>query len=617
MKNIHKIIFASFFLVLWGCDKDKFADLNSDPSTISTPDLRFSMTSAISQMYENDYTTWYYNNCQYVYPWSQATVAGTGNSSTFVEMGPASSFNIYSVLFPQTLDVRTRIDAMGATEKASYQSMRAITYPIQILPALFNTDNYGSLIYSEAGLAPYTNPPLLTPKFDTQSALYTTWLKELNDAITVLGASQNQVTLGTQDLVYGGDYTKWAKFCNLLKLKIAARLVNTDLQKALTIASEVANSSVGYMNDLSDDCVFQKGPKYYGTGNDANCGYGGKNLISFLVANKDPRVRFIFEKNSFNAEVVQAFLDAGKALPPYVAQFANIDSNNKFTGWKAPGEPWVRYYGVPVSPDQRELASNNIYFNQTELYKISVGGSQKTYSATSLLSEKQIRTSYDFTYPTKPGGRVIQLKDNDPGLNVILGTSAETNLLLAEFKLRGANLPKTAQEYLNRGVELSAKRMDALAKNNQMPYYDGDPVYTNVDDAANGATKLRSNEVADLLAQPICNLATDGLEKVYIQQYINYMMTPGDLWATVRRSGIPKKSSSYLAWENFNSGGKELSVPRRFVITTPGADDINYQNKLDAITEQGFTSGVNDPVILNTQRLWFDKQNPSYGAGPK
>ena len=617
MKNIHKIIFASFFLVLWGCDKDKFADLNSDPSTISTPDLRFSMTSAISQMYENDYTTWYYNNCQYVYPWSQATVAGAGNSSTFVEMGPASSFNIYSILFPQTLDVRTRIDAMGATEKASYQAMRAITYPIQILPALFNTDNYGSLIYSEAGLAPYTNPPLLTPKFDTQSALYTTWLKELNDAVTVLGSSQNQVTLGIQDLIYGGDYTKWAKFCNLLKLKIAARLVNTDLQKALTIASEVANSSVGYMNDLGDDCIFQKGPKYYGTGNDANCGYGGKNLINFLVSNKDPRVRFIFEKNSFNAEVVQAFLDAGKALPPYVAQYVNVDSNNKFTGWKAPGEPWVRYYGVPVSPDERELAANNIYFNQTELYKISVGGSQKTYSATSLLSEKQIRTSYDFTYPTKPGGRVIQLKDNDPGLNVILGTSAETNLLLAEFKLRGANLPKTAQEYLNRGVELSVKRMDALAKNNQMPYYESDPVYTNVDEAANGATKLRSNEIADLLAQPACNLATDGLEKVYIQQYINYMMTPGDLWATVRRSGIPKKSSSYLAWENFNSGGKELSVPRRFVITTPGADDINYQNKLNAITEQGFTSGINDPVILNTQRLWFDKQNPAYGSGPK
>lgn len=617
MKNLNKLIFALFFLVLWGCDKNEFADLNSDPSTISTPDLRFSMTSAITQMYENDYTTWFYNNFMYVYPWSQVSAVGSGNSSTFVEMGAASSFNIYSVLFPQTLDVRDRIDNMGATEKASYQAMRAITYPIQILPALYNTDNYGSLIYTEAGLAPYTNPPLLTPKYDTQSTLYTTWLKELDQALTVLASAQNQVTLGSQDLIYGGDFTKWAKLCNLLKLRIAARLVNQDQAKALSIAAEVGSSSVGYMNSLTDDAIFQKGPKYYGTGNSVGAGYGSKNLIDFLVSNRDPRVRFIFEKNSFNAEVVQAFLDAGKALPPYVAQYVNVDANNKFTGWKSPGEPWVRYYGIPLSPDQREIAANNIYFNQSELYKINVNGVLKTYSATSLLSEKQIRTTYDFTYPTKPGGRVIELKDNDPGLNVILGTSAETNLLLAEFKLRGANLPKSAQEYLNKGVELSVKRFDALAKNNQMPYYEGDPVYTNADEAAAAATKLTGTEVADLLAKPICNLSTDGLEKVYIQQYINYMMTPGDLWSTVRRSGVPKKGSSYLAWETFNSGGKEITVPRRFVISTPGADDINYANKVSAISEQGFTSGTNDPSVLSTQRLWFDKQNPTYGAGPK
>jgi hypothetical protein len=494
--------------------------------------------------------------------------------------------------------------------------MRAITFPIQILPSMYNTDNYGSIIYTEAGLAPYTNPPLLTPKYDNQSALYTTWLKELDGAISILGSSQNQVTLGSQDLIYGGDYAKWAKFCNLLKLKIAARLINQDRAKALAVAAEVANSSAGYMNDLNDDFVFQKGTKYYGTGEGVQPGYGSKNLIDFMVSNKDPRVRFIFEKNSFNAEVIQAFLDAGKALPPYVAKYVNID-NNKFTGWKSPGEPWVRYYGVPLAPDALDIAANNIYFNQSELYKVSINGVQKTYSATSLLSEKQIRTSYDYIYPTKPGGRVIELKDNDPGLNVALGTSAETNLLLAEFKLLGANLPKSAQEYFNKGVDLSIRRMDALAKNNQMPYYETDPVYTNSDDAATASTKLKSNEIAVLLGQPAFDLSQDGLEKVYIQQYINYMMTPGDLWATVRRSGIPKKGSNYLAWDNFTSGGKEVSVPRRFVIATPGADKTNYQNTVSAITEQGFTSGTNDPVILSTQRLWFDKQNPAYGAGPK
>jgi len=617
MKNTYKIVFALILLMGWGCDKEKFAELNSNPSTISTPDLRFSVATAIDQMYSNDYTTWFYNNFQYIYPWAQVTSKQGGNSSDFVDMGPSASFDLYSRLFTQTLDVRANIDKMPEPEKASYQAMRAMTYATQILPAIHNTDNFGSLVYTEAGLAPYTNPPLLTPVIDNQSALFTTWLKELNDAIAVFSTAKNQVSLGSQDAIYGGDYTKWAKFCNLLKLKIAARLINQDRALALKIAAEVASSPVGYMDGLGDDFVYQKGIKYYGTGNDMWIGYAGKNLVDFMVGNKDPRVRFVFEKNAFNAEVVQAFLDAGKTLPPYVAQYANVDADKKFTGWKAPGEPWVRYHGAPLSPDAKQDPVNNIYFNQAELNKLNVGGVQKTYASTSLYSEKLVRTSYDYTYPTKPGGRVIELKDNDPGLNVILGSAAETNLFLAEFKLLGATMPKSAQEYFNKGVELSVLRMDALAKNNQMPYYNSDPVYTNADEAEAAATKLRSGEITDLLAKPICNLATDGLEKVYIQQYINYMNTPGDVWTTVRRSGVPKKGSSYLAWEKFTVSGNEMTIPRRFVITTPGKDDINYTNKMAAITEQGITPAVLDPIKLNTERFWFDKQNPQYGFGPK
>jgi hypothetical protein len=617
MKNTYKIVFALVFLMVWGCDKQKFGDLNSDPSTISSPDLRFSVTTAIDQMYSNDYTTWFYNNFAYIYPWAQVTTKQGGNTSDFVDMGPSAGFDLYSKLFPQTLDVRFRIDKMAEAEKSTYQALRALTYVTQIFPAIHNTDNSGSLVYSEAGLAPYTNPPLFTPVLDNQNTLYTTWLKELDDAIAILTTAKDQVSMGNQDVIYGGDYSKWAKFCNLLKLKIAARLINQDRALALKIAGEVGSSAAGYMDGLSDDFVYTKGTKYYGTGNAMWIGYASKNLVDFMVSNADPRLRFIFEKDEFNSEVVQAFLDAGKALPPYVAQYVNVDANKKFTGWKSPGEPWVRYHGTPLSPDAKQDPINNIYFNQAELNKLTVGTIQKTYSSTSLYSEKMVRTSYDFTYPTKPGGRVIELKDNDPGLNVILGSAAETNLYLAEFKLLGAVLPKSAQDYLNQGVTLSVQRMDALAKNNQMPYYNSDPLYTIADDAAAAATKLRSGEIDVLLAKPICNLATDGLEKVYIQQYINFMNTPGDVWSTVRRSGVPKKGSAYLAWETITTSGVEMTLPRRFVIPTPGKDDINYANKMAAIAEQGLTPAILDPIKLNTERLWFDKTDPQYGEGPK
>ncbi len=615
-KNIYKILTICVIVFFWGCDKDKFADLNSDPSTIAQAELRFSLTKTVEQMYNQDYLNWFYTNFDYALPWSQLTGSGTGNGEGFVEMGNYGQQNLYASLFPNARDLQAGVNSLSEDEKAGWMAIKAITYPALIQSAISVTDNTGSLVYTEAALAPYTTPMLLTPVLDNQEVLFNTFLTELDQAIADLSLP-NQLQIGSQDVIYNGDYAKWAKFCNLLKLKIAARLINKDRAKALQIAEQVANSSSGYMNGLDDDFIYRRGIKYYGTGNGTQPGQAGKNVVDFLVDNKDPRVRFIFRKNSFNGEIVQAFVDAGKALPPYVDQYVTYDVDGNFAGWSGPGEPWVRYFGAPLSPDKQFDGAYDMYFKQSELNKISLNDVEKTYGSTSPYQEKNTRTRVGYTYPTKPGGRVLELKDNYPPLTVILGSSAETNLYLAEFKLLGANLPLTAQEYFNKGVELSVMRMDEMAKSNQLPYYDNDPVYTDAAQAEAAATKLRDGEITALLAQPAYDLSADGLEKVYIQQYINFSATPNDLWTLVRRSGIPKTGSSIFPREAFIASGNELIVPRRFTIGTPTEDNQNYMNEIQAINDQGFTSGSNEADVLNSERIWFDKENPKYGDGPK
>ena len=426
MKTTYKLILVLIFSLMIGCDKYDFAEINTNPSTLSEPDLRYSMTKAIEQMYGNDYTIWFYNNFQYVYPWVQVGTMQGGNGADFNLMGPTGGQGIYGSLIPQTMDVRMRIEDMPADEKATYEAMRSMTFPIQIATALTITDNTGSLTYTEAGLAPYTNPPLLTPVVDNQETLFNTWLTELDGAIAGLAAA-DQFAIGKQDRIYDGDYARWAKFCNLLKLKIAARLINEDRARAIQIAEEVASSTAGYMDDLSDDFVYKRGILYYGTGNGMWIGYGSKNLLDFLLTNKDPRLRFIFEKNDFNGEIVQAFIDEAKALPPYIDPLVDYDVSGDFAGWLGDGEPWVRYHGAPLSPDATQDPLNSIYFNQSATNTIE----SKTYFATSEYSEKLTRTRYRYTYPTKPGGRVLELKVNEPPHNVVLGSSSETNLYLA------------------------------------------------------------------------------------------------------------------------------------------------------------------------------------------
>ena len=242
---------------------------------------------------------------------------------------------------------------------------------------------------------------------------------------------------------------------------------------------------------------------------------------------------------------------------------------------------------------------------------------KKIYTSTSSFDERITRTGFRFTYPTKPGGRLLELKDDYPQLDVILGSSAEANLYLAEFKMLGANLPGSAQDYFNRGVELSVLRLDRMASNHRYPYYESDVVYEDATLADAGATKLRPGQIEDLLLNSAYDLSVDGLEKIYIQQYINFAASPGDVWTTVRRSGIPKVGSAILPRAEFLAGGIELTIPRRFQKGTPTADSKNFENEKSAIEEQGFTTGTNDPSILNAERYWFDMENPNYGAGPK
>ncbi|WBL22873.1 SusD/RagB family nutrient-binding outer membrane lipoprotein [Zunongwangia sp. HRR-M8] len=620
MKNLNKIsVILLIIFTSYGCDKEDFADLNSDPSVSQNAELRFSITKGIEQMYGNDYTSWFYDSFDYTYPWSQVTTgsAGGGNTEGLVEMGSNGGFmHIYNYIIPNMRDVRARIDAMPEEEQTEMQAMRGMTYPIQILPVMQYSDYYGAMIYSEAGLAPYTTPPLITPKYDTQEELYDLWLEELDLAIESLLAP-NQFDIGSQDIVYGGDYQKWAKFCNLLKLKIAARLVNADRAKAIQIVEEVMNSEAGYMNSLDDDFIYQRGINYFGTGEGVQPGIGGINLIDFMVDNRDPRVRVLFEKNSFNGEVVQAFIDVDQQLPPYVEDYVITDENGNFNGWSGPGEPWVRYFGVPLAPEEVLKSENQYYFNQGVLNRISLNDVEKAYASTSNFNERVVRTGYAFVYPTKPGGRVIEKRDNYPPLQVIMGSAAETYFYLAEFKLLGANITGTAQEYFNAGVEFSVRRLDQLANNNDFPYYEKDPVYMDDEMATMAASGLKPGELDMLLSKSAYDLSTNGLEKIYIQQYINFMGTPGDVWTTVRRSGIPKRNSEYLPWDKLASSVAELTIPRRFRIDAPSADNQNYQNRLNILETQGFTAGTNNPQTLNEERIWFDINNPDYGSGPK
>ena len=122
-------------------------------------------------------------------------------------------------------------------------------------------------------------------------------------------------------------------------------------------------------------------------------------------------------------------------------------------------------------------------------------------------------------------------------------------------------------------------------------------------------------------------LATDAvkwdgsIEKIYLQQLMNFTMLPIEQFVTARRSGYPKIGSKLLPFVKFSKISLE-AIPRRFEFTEPSITDIMYEIRSANLKAQGFTPGANQSgigfaagTVLNTERLWQDKNAPQWGSG--
>lgn len=618
-------LFAGSMLLTHTACIDTFSELNSDPSAITKPDVRYLFTQLEYKFQPGDYAQWFggFNDLS---TWSQTTVSSSGNKTNSnwpTEEANGCGYEVNEVL-RYANEIRYQISQLPDEERGQYEYIKYLCNPLLVYLSIQDADLYGSRQYTEAEMARYTDPPLLTPKYDTQEELLEVWLKELDETLNYLQDNKITDVLANQDFIYKGDLTKWAKLTNSLKLKIAARLVNKDRARAIKLVEEVAASPAGMIETTADDFVYNKGKFDNNWNNDFSVGVGSLQLINYFKANEDPRLFYFFQKNDYNANVVQAYFDQGKRLPSYIAENVDttmVDGKAIFNGWKGQGEPWVRYYGLPVTVGASQEDAYADYFDKTgQLFKLKTAeGADKTYDPRAYRNQEMVKGMLSYTYPDAPD--VNPTVDNDQyGWYGLYFSAAETNLILAEFKLLGANLPKTAQEYLTAGVTASVKGYDYVAGLNHIPYYDN--AYAK--DKHDVSIKLQDKWLTAMLEHDAFKLTGDqasDLEKVYIQQYIHYFNAPIDQYVNIMRSGVPETGSKILPRETFDPlNVDKYYIPRRFAVSEPLESDQLHDITIKAYKAQGYTySGTNakNPQTLSTERVWMDKENPEFGKGPK
>jgi len=609
--------------------RDEFAEINSNPAQISKADPSMLFAKGIIEFEPAGYLLYYYNSPMML-QWSQLASPTGGYTAGFTKTtATGDQGSKYISVLRYVRDLEHYRSQLSEEESAKLAGYAACLDVLTAYLGIFDSDMYGYLPFTEACRAPYGGT--LTPAYDTQESLYKLWEQQLNDAISTF-AKDGLTMTGSQDLVYNGALAKWAKLANSLKLRLAARYVNIDKSKALSLAQEVASASCGYIDSMEDVMLFNKGTSNSDNNNDliyhwSNGFWDGMaastNMMNFMVNNLDPRVRFCYQKNEYNSKVIQSFWDNGKDIPHYIeanVEFTEEGGKKKFVAWKGAGEPWVRYYGVPVEMDAKNNAAlygdwfDSPRFQNTD----AAGGNLTAYTPYSQLQQQMvIGRYYNFKLPKAPGEPVTQETDWRIWYGLYFG-AAEANLYLAEFKLLGANLPKTAAEYFAKGITASVQEYDKLAELNKIAYYgktyDYDPFEVSIE--------LKDGEIDAMLAHEDYQLTGDAaldLEKVYLQQLINFTMYPNEQFVTARRSGLPKFNSTLLPRVDY-ADVPVSNIPRRFDTGNPSKTDLMYEIYLKAYADQGLTltsAGSNETAVLNSERLWSDKGNPQWGAGPK
>lgn len=625
IKILTAAILACGLACLPSC-KDEFAELNSKPSDISNPDIRFLFTQCQVNFEPADYQQWY-NAFRISEVWVQSGVAQGGNSASANNFdvgstgGSGCGYRVNSVL-QYANEIRYQIGLMNEENKAKYEYIQYLCNPLCVFLSMEDSDVYGSRQYSQAKMYDYGGPML--PEYDTQEKLFEIWLKQLDETINYLTTHNITGVLSGQDIIYKDDVKKWAKLANSLKLKVAARLIHVNKARAIQVVNEAAASSAGLIENFEDDFVYNRGKNDNHWNNNYNeRNAGSKQLIDFMVKNADPRLFYFFTKNEYNSNVVQGFLEQRpEMLPSYIAEnieTEEINGKKVFKNWKAPGEPWVRYYGLPSWIDAGEdITDDHFDKSGNRFHLLDEQNTKKTYQPISLFNQESIKGGFTYTYPDVPG--VTPQQDIEPyGWYGLYFSAGETNLYLAEFKLLGANLPKSANEYYRAGIEQSVRGYDYVAGKNHIPYYD----VTYANDKHDKSIKLTENMITEMMNHDIYQLTGDvkkDLEKVYLQQYIHYTMLPNDQYVTSRRSGVPMRNSEILSWVEFSQSlGANYLIPRRYSVSKPLDSDKLKDITIKAYEEQGYTyDGINaySPENLNKERIWYDKGAPQFGEGP-
>jgi len=405
---------------------------------------------------------------------------------------------------------------------------RAAIEILRILAFHQQTDVMGDMPYSES----MKGLDKLKPKYDTQKSIYTAMLTELETALKSMDATKPNV-FGTADPYFRGDVARWSKFGYTLMARLGMRL--SDIEPA-TAKTWVEKAVAGGMMTSFADIAYLKYANIQGQMNPRVLTYINGDFTSPGGDN--------IEGSKWSGKFIDHLKATSDPRLPVISVVWVPAGGNNFTPNNTPAT-------------QRGMVSGSLNTRPTDF---------DSYSEPSLLYI-------------------------DRGAPIIVMSSTEAYLIIAEAAARGWSVGSTAQAAYNNAVRA------AMA---EWALWPSVAPHSGVITTAQVDAYLAANPY------PATGTLAQQIETISTQKWVSMLGNDYEVYSNWRRTKFP-----VFNYANWTVGGNKVPYPgnvtagkmwRRFSL--PIAErNVNPDNYFEAIKRQNFSE---EQIDLLQGRMWWD-----------
>lgn len=283
-------------LVLSGCTK-KFEEYNKDTNGITDEQLNADFNSLGAFFPAIQYAVHPHD----VLPADVGEFLSGGSWAGYLMVSLPGTFNpnyhlfagweswgLFGVGYNQLLSPINEVKRRGAETLAP--DFWAVAQILKVAGMHKVTDIYGPVPYSKFGQGG------VSVAYDSQEDIYNAFFTELDQASETLrqyiAENPGAKPFAKFDRIYNGDYTKWLKYANSLRLRLAMHLVDVLPDKARTEAEKaVDETNGGVFTSVADNAFVHEGMNpLYVTSHIWGDTRAGAAIVTFMKGYNDPRL---------------------------------------------------------------------------------------------------------------------------------------------------------------------------------------------------------------------------------------------------------------------------------------------------------------------------------------